>query len=337
MPDDPIDLILNRYHVRDCTSAEFMYDDMESQSGRCLAVIYRDLDLASRADWHDEGCILDFAASVGLRAQAVLDFGPGDGWPSLRIAAHVGRVVGVDTSKRRIRECEANARRLGIGNARFVHIERETALPFADASFDGVVAASSVEQTPDPGRTLAELARVLKPGGRLRLTYEGLARYRGGQERVGWLGLGPDGCAYVDLYDRDVIRDRALMIRIVTRLPPADLAAALGVPASGSFRLDALERERLGVIDDRVVEVRRCALRHPSGETWLKLLERAGFRSAAGTLDGGTAAVRLFEGRSAGAAPATHRELTRLLLPAVQEAVTVPAPIGSDPWITAVR
>ncbi len=39
-------------------------------------------------------------------------------------------------------------------------------LPFEDASFDGVTAGSSIEQTPDAKATLAELCRVLKPGGR---------------------------------------------------------------------------------------------------------------------------------------------------------------------------
>jgi SAM-dependent methyltransferase len=38
-------------------------------------------------------------------------------------------------------------------------------LPFADDEFDGVLAAQSIEHVPDPDRALAEMARVLKPGG----------------------------------------------------------------------------------------------------------------------------------------------------------------------------
>ena len=49
--------------------------------------------------------------------------------------------------------------------------ERETAvadmrsLPFPDDSFDGAIAVHSIEHVPDPQRALAEIARVMKPGG----------------------------------------------------------------------------------------------------------------------------------------------------------------------------
>ena len=38
-----------------------------------------------------------------------------------------------------------------------------------EKSFDGIMASSSIEQTPNPKATLKELFRVLKPGGRLRI------------------------------------------------------------------------------------------------------------------------------------------------------------------------
>ena len=41
------------------------------------------------------------------------------------------------------------------------------ALPFADASFDGAWADRTVQHLADPGRALAELVRVIRPGGRL--------------------------------------------------------------------------------------------------------------------------------------------------------------------------
>jgi ubiquinone/menaquinone biosynthesis C-methylase UbiE len=72
------------------------------------------------------------------------------------------------------------------------------ALPFEDGSFDTVVATLVLCTVPDPAATLAEAARVLKPGGRLlfiehvRAEDPGLARWQDRLEKP-WRFLG-DGC-----------------------------------------------------------------------------------------------------------------------------------------------
>ena len=63
--------------------------------------------------------------------------------------------------------CAANAARLGLAHASFVTGDA-TALPFADASFDLVTAASALEEAADPEAVFAELRRVLREGGLLR-------------------------------------------------------------------------------------------------------------------------------------------------------------------------
>jgi ubiquinone/menaquinone biosynthesis C-methylase UbiE len=191
-------------------SASFIYEDMASQSGESLPLIYQPFDASRKAHWRDRGAALDYLLSTGARGGQVLDFGPGDGWPSLIIAPQVAEVVGVDGSTRRVQVCTNNAARLGIGNATFRAVPPGQPLPFAAGSFDAAVAASSVEQTPDPYQTLTELYRVLRPGGRLRLSYEALSGYRGGGETDVWLlEIDPDTTRLI-LYDRQIEQEQVV-------------------------------------------------------------------------------------------------------------------------------
>jgi SAM-dependent methyltransferase len=56
-----------------------------------------------------------------------------------------------------------------VAQQRETHVADMRDLPFAAGSFSSVVAIQSVEHVPDPDRVLAEVARVLKPGGRATL------------------------------------------------------------------------------------------------------------------------------------------------------------------------
>jgi SAM-dependent methyltransferase len=147
-----------------------MYERMESQSGRCLPVLYEPLDNTKRSHWHDEALIGAIAHAVG-DAHVVLDVGPGDGWPALRIARRFERVIGIDPSPRRVRVQRENAARLGIENVEFLEMD-VLSIGFDDASFGGVTAASSIEQSEDPEKALREVHRVLVPGGRLAMIFE---------------------------------------------------------------------------------------------------------------------------------------------------------------------
>ncbi|MSQ30530.1 MAG: class I SAM-dependent methyltransferase [Dehalococcoidia bacterium] len=130
-------------------------------------------DPARVAHWADAARVADYAAALPSGGTRILDFGPGDGWPALPLAAALprARVVGVDPAPRRVEVCVANARRLALGNAAFATGDG-AALPFASASFDLVTASQSLEETRDPSAVLAEIARVLRPGGVLRASYQ---------------------------------------------------------------------------------------------------------------------------------------------------------------------
>jgi ubiquinone/menaquinone biosynthesis C-methylase UbiE len=76
-----------------------------------------------------------------------------------------GRLVGLDASEVMIAEARRRAEARGLPIA--FEVGQATALPFADASFDVCRAARLLEHLPDPGAALAELARVVRPGGRV--------------------------------------------------------------------------------------------------------------------------------------------------------------------------
>ncbi len=209
-----IDWITHNFQAEACNSETFLYDEMASQSGFCLPLIYQPFDASKLDHWSDRGAMFDFLFATHGEGKKLLDFGPGDGWPSLIVAPYAAEVVGVDGSKRRVAVCTENAARMGITNARFLHVTPGSPLPFSDDTFDGVMAASSIEQTPDPKAALCELYRVLKPGGKLRMHYENLSPYRAGQEQSADLSPAQDETCWLTLYDRHIEAENALMIRV---------------------------------------------------------------------------------------------------------------------------
>ena len=101
-----------------------------------------------------------FRAIAACRPRKVLEVGPGPGELSARIMTELdAEVVALDVSERMV----ALARERGV-DARVGDVQT---LPFEDGSFDTVVAAWMLYHVPDLDRGLAEIARVLTPGGRL--------------------------------------------------------------------------------------------------------------------------------------------------------------------------
>jgi SAM-dependent methyltransferase len=151
-------------------SAALRFERMESQSGYALPEVHLPLDHREPGHWHHRGMIWDYVLALE-GAERVLDVGPGDGWPSLLLARHFKEVVGIEPGAKRIAACRANAQKM---RTRKAHFEMMSAcdMSFRPSSFDGAVAATSIEQTPDPAAALSEIYRVLKVGGSFRMTYE---------------------------------------------------------------------------------------------------------------------------------------------------------------------
>lgn len=328
-----IEYIVNQLNPRAVTSDEGLFQRQESQAAFSLPVVHQPFDAADPAHWQDRGYILDFLATAG--SGNLLDFGPGDGWPSLLLAPFARHVTGVDAASRRVTVCEANARRLGIDNFRCVHVPAGRPLPFPDNSFDGVVAASSVEQSPDPRETLRELYRVLKPGGRLRLHYEGLARYRGGREIEVDAWESEPGVTQLLVVRRLIEREQAVYYGLQYHLPLVQLTEILtgGREAGiGTLTVEGLVRVRTWLTD-----AVQWVLTHPCCRTWLRWAGEVGFRYAGSTHSGGRAARRAFDAIPPAGRPADLAGVDGLLTLPVSLAVELEAPPELDGPITAVK
>jgi len=108
----------------------------------------------------------------------VLDVGTSTG-TNLRMLGQLGfqRVAGLDLSDEAIRFCAAKM----LGNVRRGDVR---ALPFEDASFELVLATDILEHVADDGLALSEIARVLKPGGRMLITVPAFDSLWGLQDEV---------------------------------------------------------------------------------------------------------------------------------------------------------
>ena len=275
------------------TTAELMYERMESQSGRCLPVLYEPLDNTKRSHWRDEALIGAFAHAMG-DAKTVLDVGPGDGWPALRIADRFRKIVGIDPSPRRVRVQRGNAEKLDIDNVEFLVMDAEE-MTFKNGSFGGVTAASSIEQCANPEHALQEIFRVLEPGGALAMVfenYETCLGESGGDERL-WGELSEDEAVvfyrcrrksppretrYAFFMDADRLNAEPELRERVNGLTeePVELPSAIGV--SKASRPPAVsEVALLTQLAPLVTEAKYFELNHLTGSSLDALLEEIGF------------------------------------------------------------
>jgi SAM-dependent methyltransferase len=100
----------------------------------------------------------------GSAGERWLDAACGPGLVARGLAARVGRVDGVDMTPAMVELARREAERERVGNAVFA-VGDATALAFADGTFAGAVTRFSLHHVPRPGRVVAELARVVRPGG----------------------------------------------------------------------------------------------------------------------------------------------------------------------------
>ncbi len=110
--------------------------------------------------------IADFKAG-----EIVLDLGSGSGMDSFITTLKVGKtghVTGIDMTDEQLDKANRLAGEGGFENVNFVKGYLEQ-LPFPDASFDVVISNGVINLCPDKEKVFAEVARVLKPKGRMAI------------------------------------------------------------------------------------------------------------------------------------------------------------------------
>jgi ubiquinone/menaquinone biosynthesis C-methylase UbiE len=113
----------------------------------------------------DDQVAARFRAALGAAAQgSLLDLACGPGVVTAAIAEGAASVVGLDATEEMLDRARSRCAKAGLRNVDFRLGDAEH-LPFADATFDGLVTRAAVHHFEDSQRAFAEMFRVLRRGG----------------------------------------------------------------------------------------------------------------------------------------------------------------------------
>jgi demethylmenaquinone methyltransferase/2-methoxy-6-polyprenyl-1,4-benzoquinol methylase len=104
----------------------------------------------------------------GSTGRLILDVAAGTAGITLQLATRLGgRVVGLDLTEQMLQQGQRNVTAAGARERVALLAGRAEKLPFADATFDALTFSYLLRYVADPQATLTELARVVRPGGRI--------------------------------------------------------------------------------------------------------------------------------------------------------------------------
>ncbi|MBE1499658.1 L-amino acid N-acyltransferase YncA/2-polyprenyl-3-methyl-5-hydroxy-6-metoxy-1,4-benzoquinol methylase [Amycolatopsis lexingtonensis] len=144
----------------------------EGDAERLGAVHYTGEEIPAEVSAASLGCGNPLAVADLHPGETVLDLGSGGGLDVLLSARRVGptgRAIGLDMTDEMLALARRHAEQADVGNVEFVKGTIED-IPLPAASVDVVISNCVIALSPDKPAVFAEIARVLRPGGRLGIT-----------------------------------------------------------------------------------------------------------------------------------------------------------------------
>jgi SAM-dependent methyltransferase len=120
-----------------------------------------------RKRYESEPYIRKLLAADDVKDKRVVEIGCGMGTDGVQLARAGGRYLGVDLTPMGARLTQTNLQQRGLAGAA-INASAEQ-LPLADSSVDFIYSHGVLHHTPDIDRAVAEVRRVLRPGGRIHL------------------------------------------------------------------------------------------------------------------------------------------------------------------------
>ena len=154
----------------------------------------------------------------------VLDLGCGTGVVTRALAGRVGRITGVDQSPVMIQAARRLAAEAGVADRIDFQVGDVHALDLPDGAFDAVVAHTLLSHVTDPAAVLAEIRRVLRPGGLL-------AVFDGDYASLTWSTTDPVLGGEMEAAVRRAIVSKPRVLRDLPRLLRATGLAQAGTQA----------------------------------------------------------------------------------------------------------
>jgi 2-polyprenyl-3-methyl-5-hydroxy-6-metoxy-1,4-benzoquinol methylase len=133
--------------------------------------VYREDDVSARIYQERMLAALEWIEELRLKpGAAVMDVGCGAGVATVALAERGWSVTAVDLAPAMLDLTRSLARQRGVEDMIHTQLSSVEALPFETGSFDCVMALGLLPWVEHPAETIAELARVVRPGGHLLIS-----------------------------------------------------------------------------------------------------------------------------------------------------------------------